>query len=206
MANYHFVDKDVKGASNQWDDIQRKLGNLPLKPPAFKPPSFKVAEDEDSKHKDKARHRECDYHRRLRLSVTSKKVALIETCSQLRDKVGETVSISRGGNMRDYFLVNGVALKKTFSYAGFEQQPKKFLNTKILLLNVELELKSEKENAEIRLSDPSQYQSIVDAEWNIIYDKLDKCVKSRAKIVLSWLAIGDLATQVCDLYFSLSAY
>ncbi|KAM3240203.1 hypothetical protein ACQJBY_053723 [Aegilops geniculata] len=100
-----------------------------------------------------------------------------------------------GGTMRDSFLVNGVAFKKTFSYAGFEQQPKKFLNPKILLLNIELELKSEKENAEIRLSDPLQYQSIVDAEWNIIYDKLDKCVQSGAKIVLSRLAIGDLATQ-----------
>ncbi|KAJ6717156.1 CHAPERONIN [Salix koriyanagi] len=65
----------------------------------------------------------------------------------------------------------------------------------ILLLNIELELKSEKENAEIRLSDPSQYQSIVDAEWNIIYDKLDKCAQSGAKIVLSRLAIGDLGTQ-----------
>ena len=52
--------------------------------------------------------------------------------------------------MRDSFLVNGVAFKKTFSYAGFEQQPKKFLTPKILLLNIELELKSEKENAEIR--------------------------------------------------------
>ncbi|KAJ6346387.1 hypothetical protein OIU78_008931 [Salix suchowensis] len=61
-----------------------------------------------------------------------------------------------GGTMRDSFLVNGVAFKKTFSYAGFEQQPKKFVNPKILLLNIELELKSEKENAEIRLSDPSQ--------------------------------------------------
>ncbi|EFJ16712.1 hypothetical protein SELMODRAFT_168086 [Selaginella moellendorffii] len=100
-----------------------------------------------------------------------------------------------GGTMRDSFLVNGVAFKKTFSYAGFEQQPKKFDNPSILLLNIELELKSEKENAEIRLSDPSQYQSIVDAEWNIIYDKLDKCVKSGAKVVLSRLAIGDLATQ-----------
>lgn len=100
-----------------------------------------------------------------------------------------------GGTMRDSFLVKGVAFKKTFSYAGFEQQPKKFDNPKILLLNVELELKSEKENAEIRLSDPAQYQSIVDAEWNIIYDKLDKCVKSGAKIVLSRLAIGDLGTQ-----------
>ncbi|XP_020263221.1 T-complex protein 1 subunit eta-like [Asparagus officinalis] len=109
--------------------------------------------------------------------------------------IKKVILISSRGTMRDSFLVNGVAFKKTFSYVGFEQKPKKFLNPKILLLNIELELKSEKENAEIRLSDPLQYQSIVDAEWNIIYDKLDKCVKSGAKIVLSRLAIGDLATQ-----------
>lgn len=48
------------------------------------------------------------------------------------------------------------------------------------------------------MSDPLEYQSIVDAEWNIIYDKLDKCVKSGAKVVLSRLAIGDVATQVID--------
>eukprot|EP00850_Spirogloea_muscicola_P018892 SM000178S03457 [mRNA] locus=s178:145029:148469:- [translate_table: standard] len=101
----------------------------------------------------------------------------------------------QGGTMRDSFMVKGVAFKKTFSYAGFEQQPKSFKNPSILLLNLELELKSEKENAEVRLSDPTQYQSIVDAEWNIIYEKLDKCVQSGAKIVLSRLAIGDLATQ-----------
>ena len=65
----------------------------------------------------------------------------------------------------------------------------------ILLLNIELELKSERDNAEVRVEDPSQYQSIVDAEWNIIYDKLERCAASGAKIVLSRLAIGDLATQ-----------
>jgi T-complex protein 1 subunit eta len=39
------------------------------------------------------------------------------------------------------------------------------------------------------------YQSIVDAEWSIIYEKLDKIVASGAQVVLSRLAIGDLATQ-----------
>jgi len=100
-----------------------------------------------------------------------------------------------GGGLEDSFIVDGVAFKKTFSYAGFEQQPKKFENPKIICLNIELELKSEKENAEIRIEDPAEYQSIVDAEWNIIYDKLEKIVKSGASIVLSRLAIGDLATQ-----------
>lgn len=70
-----------------------------------------------------------------------------------------------GGSVTDSFLVEGVAFKKTFSYAGFEQQPKKFLKPKICLLNLELELKSEKENAEIRLENPDDYQKIVDAEW-----------------------------------------
>lgn len=70
--------------------------------------------------------------------------------------------------MRDSFLVNGVAFKKTFSYAGFEQQPKKFLNPKILLLNIELELKSEKENAEIRYD-------LVFFDWNsIVYLRIAK--------------------------------
>lgn len=100
-----------------------------------------------------------------------------------------------GGSVTDTQLVDGVAFKKTFSYAGFEQQPKSFENPKILLLNLELELKAEKDNAEVRITDPDQYQSIVDAEWNIIYEKLDLIAKSGAQVVLSRLAIGDLATQ-----------
>lgn len=100
-----------------------------------------------------------------------------------------------GGSVTDSFLVEGIAFKKTFSYAGFEQQPKSFENPLVVLLNVELELKSEQESAEIRLTDALQYQAIVDAEWKIIYDKLEKIVLSGAKIVLSKLPIGDLATQ-----------
>jgi T-complex protein 1 subunit eta len=101
-----------------------------------------------------------------------------------------------GGDVRQSFLVKGgVAFKKTFSYAGFEQMTKSFKNPKILLLNVELELKNEKDNAEVRIENPEEYQSIVEAEWQVIYDKLDACVDCGANIVLSKLPIGDLATQ-----------
>ena len=100
-----------------------------------------------------------------------------------------------GGSVTDSFLVEGVAFRKTFSYAGFEQQPKKFENPKIVLLNVELELKAEKDNAEVRLENPDDYQKVVDAEWNIIYGKLEKIVQSGANVILSKLPIGDLATQ-----------
>ena len=66
----------------------------------------------------------------------------------------------------------------------------------IALLNVELELKAEKENAEVRVDNVEEYQKVVDAEWNILYEKLDLIVKSGAKVVLSKLPIGDVATQV----------
>mmetsp|Transcript_40726 Transcript_40726/g.62165 ORF Transcript_40726/g.62165 Transcript_40726/m.62165 type:complete len:154 (-) Transcript_40726:780-1241(-) len=100
-----------------------------------------------------------------------------------------------GGSVTDSFMVRGVCFKKTFSYAGFEQQPKSFEDPKIALLNIELELKAEKDNAQIRIDNPDDFQKIVDAEWNIIYDKLDKIANSGAKIILSNLPIGDLATQ-----------
>eukprot|EP00158_Paraphelidium_tribonemae_P009444 Partr_v1_DN28868_c1_g1_i3_m34325 putative t-complex protein 1 len=100
-----------------------------------------------------------------------------------------------GGALQDTMLVQGVAFKKTFSYAGFEQQPKTFTDPKILCLNVELELKAEKDNAEVRIDKVQDYQAIVDAEWSIIFDKLDLIAKTGAKVVLSKLPIGDLATQ-----------
>ena len=100
-----------------------------------------------------------------------------------------------GGSMTDSLLVNGVAFKKTFSYAGYEQMPKKFINPKIVLLNVELELKAEKDNAEVRIENAQDYQKIVEAEWNIICYKLEKLHNTGAQIVLSRLPVGDLATQ-----------
>jgi len=100
-----------------------------------------------------------------------------------------------GGALEDSQLVKGVAFKKTFSYAGFEMQKKKMVNPKIALLNIELELKSEKENAEVRVDNVEEYQLVVDAEWNILYEKLQKLHEAGATVVLSKLPIGDVATQ-----------
>lgn len=100
-----------------------------------------------------------------------------------------------GGALEESLFIDGVAFKKTFSYAGFEQQPKLFVNPKIVALNVELELKAEKDNAEVRIDQVKDYQAIVDAEWQIILNKLEAIVASGANIVLSKLPIGDLATQ-----------
>lgn len=100
-----------------------------------------------------------------------------------------------GGALEDSLLVSGVAFKKTFSYAGFEMQPKTYKNCKIALLNIELELKAERDNAEVRVDNVKEYQKVVDAEWQILYDKLKKIHESGANVVLSKLPIGDVATQ-----------
>ncbi|XP_022220785.1 T-complex protein 1 subunit eta [Drosophila obscura] len=100
-----------------------------------------------------------------------------------------------GGSLEESQLVSGVAFKKTFSYAGFEMAPKSYEPCKIALLNIELELKAERDNAEVRVDNVREYQKIVDAEWQILYNKLAKIVESGANVVLSKLAIGDVATQ-----------
>lgn len=100
-----------------------------------------------------------------------------------------------GGSLEESQLVDGVAFKKTFSYAGFEMAPKSYKDCKIALLNIELELKAERDNAEIRVDNVKEYQKIVDAEWQILYNKLAKIHEAGANVVLSKLPIGDVATQ-----------
>ena len=100
-----------------------------------------------------------------------------------------------GGAIEDAMLVPGVAFRKTFSYAGFEQQPKQFTNPGVLCLNIELELKAERDNAEVRLEKVSDYQAVVDAEWQLINDRLEAIAATGAQVILSKLPIGDLATQ-----------
>ncbi|KAE9547501.1 hypothetical protein FO519_009286 [Halicephalobus sp. NKZ332] len=100
-----------------------------------------------------------------------------------------------GGSVLDSQLVDGIAFKKAFSYAGFEMQPKHYKDITIALLNIELELKAEKENGELRVNTVEDFDEIVNAEWKILYNKLQKIQDSGIKIVLSKLPIGDVATQ-----------
>ena len=100
-----------------------------------------------------------------------------------------------GGSVNDTFFIKGIAIKKPFTYAGFEKQFKKYYFPSILALNIELELMPEKYNAESKINRIKNHQAIIDAEWSIIYEKLDKIANSKAKVVFSKLPIGDLATQ-----------
>lgn len=132
------------------------------------------------------------HYKRFFAEMVVKAVSKLDQDLLDKDLIG--VKHVMGGSVQESMLVEGVAFKKTFSYAGFEQQPKKLEHPKIALLNVELELKAERDNAEIRIERPEEYQAIVEAEWRLIYSKLESLVKSEAHIVLSKLPIGDLAT------------
>ena len=100
-----------------------------------------------------------------------------------------------GGSINDSFFIKGIGIKKPFSYAGSEKQFKKYYLPNILAVNIELEIKSEKDNSESRINNVKNFMAIIDAEWSIIYEKLDKIAKSNTNAIFSKLPIGDLATQ-----------
>ncbi len=106
-----------------------------------------------------------------------------------------------GGSISDSFLFEGVCFKKPFSYAGFERSPKLILNKKIALLDVELELNSEKDNMEIRINTSEEYSKVVEAEYKIFREKMDLILDAFGNdngVIFSSMPIGDFATQ----YFS----
>jgi hypothetical protein len=51
MTEYHTVYKGPEGETTQWEDIQRRLGNLPPKAAVWKPDAYQP-EEEEVKSKD----------------------------------------------------------------------------------------------------------------------------------------------------------
>lgn len=100
-----------------------------------------------------------------------------------------------GGCIDDSVLIKGVAFKKTFSFAGHEQLPKKILNPIVACLDIELEWKTERDNSEARISTIDSFKQFVDAEWKLITDRLDVLINKGINVVLSKAPIGDYATQ-----------
>lgn len=147
--------------------------------------------------------------------TTEKLIKLVETCLNSKNvrahktlfaemlvetlggekKWDLNVATITGGSIKDSALVNGIAFEKTFTYAGYDQQPKRLENVKIECVDIELEWKNEKENAELRIENVEEYQRMVDAEYKILHDKLDDLINAGANVVLSSKSIGDLATQ-----------
>lgn len=109
----------------------------------------------------------------------------------------EDVSVKKvsGGGVDSSCIIKGVAFEKCFTYAGYEQQPKRIVSPKIAVVSLELEWKSEMENGEMRISSADEYARVVAAEWKLITDQLDALIQAGANVVLSTLPVGDYATQ-----------
>lgn len=63
MGDYHTYYERKPGETTEWEDIQRKFGNLPPAEPVYKPDAFAPAEDVDRASRafvDKASKRELE--------------------------------------------------------------------------------------------------------------------------------------------------
>mmetsp|Transcript_9188 Transcript_9188/g.14498 ORF Transcript_9188/g.14498 Transcript_9188/m.14498 type:complete len:521 (+) Transcript_9188:3517-5079(+) len=109
-----------------------------------------------------------------------------------------SVKTAKGGGTADSFFFSGIAIKKPFVYAGFERQKKKIYLAKILLLEIDLELQSDNASSEAKIQKMKNYKEIIDAEWSIFFEKLDRIILTKTNCVFSTKSIGDVATQ----YFS----
>lgn len=79
-------------------------------------------------------------------------------------------------------MIKGIAFKKAFSYAGFEMQPKHYKSPLIALLNIELELKAEKDNAELRIANVSDYQQVCRLDSRKIYTQIFGLQKNLSRL------------------------
>lgn len=80
----------------------------------------------------------------------------------------------------------GVLVRNTFSSAKFETRPKESKNAKIALLNVELELKAEKDNAEIRVHTVEDYQAVAEHRRTFSTMKLEPTSSSLDSLLGMW--------------------
>lgn len=105
-----------------------------------------------------------------------------------------------GSELRQSNVFGGVMFPLTFSYAGAEQQAKSFSNPKILIINHEVcillfhygslhypqvEHKHQKEYAQAVIENPEDYDDFIKAEWELVYERLEKIIATGCNIVLN---------------------
>eukprot|EP00026_Physarum_polycephalum_P003442 Phypoly_transcript_03453.p1 GENE.Phypoly_transcript_03453~~Phypoly_transcript_03453.p1 ORF type:complete len:568 (+),score=83.13 Phypoly_transcript_03453:30-1733(+) len=100
-----------------------------------------------------------------------------------------------GADLRNSYVCDGLMIPPTFTYAGAEQQAKFLSNPKILILDHEIEHKHQKEYAQVVIDNPMEYNEFIKAEWELVYERLERIVATGCNIVLNVQGTGDVATQ-----------
>lgn len=95
-----------------------------------------------------------------------------------------------GGAVEDSELIEGIVLDKERVHPGM---PKKIMDGKIALIDAAIEVRSTETDAKIQISDPSQMQSFLDQEENMIRQMVERVAASGATVVFCQKGIDDLA-------------
>lgn len=96
----------------------------------------------------------------------------------------------QGGGIANTEIITGIILDKERVHEGM---PKHVKNAKIALLNAALEVKKTEVDARIQIQDPTQLQSFLDEEENMLRKMVDKVKKSGTNILICQKGIDDLA-------------
>src|SRR3989338_2891031 len=111
------------------------------------------------------------------------------------DKSNIKIEKKHGGSIDETELVKGVIVDKERAHAGM---PSSIKNPKILLLDSAIEIKKTQTSAKIKIRAPSEVQSFMDQEQNIIKSMVSKIKDSGANAVFCQKGVDDAAQS----YFS----
>ncbi len=123
-------------------------------------------------------------------------VDAVQTITEKTDKKNtadlDNIKIQKqqGGSIEDTEIIKGMILDKEKVY---EEMPKQVKNAKIALVNAALEIKKTEVDARIQINEPSQLQSFLDEEENMIRKMISKIKKSGANVIISQKGIDDIA-------------
>ncbi|MDR2624485.1 MAG: TCP-1/cpn60 chaperonin family protein [Methanobrevibacter sp.] len=106
------------------------------------------------------------------------------------DKDNLNIQRVSGGSVQDSEIVDGVLIDKG---RAVESMPKRIEKAKIALLKYPLELKDLETDGKIKITDPSQLQTFLDNEEEMIKDMVNKVIDSGANVLFCQKGIDDLA-------------
>jgi len=95
-----------------------------------------------------------------------------------------------GGSIDDTSLINGIVLDKEIVHSGM---PTKIEKSKIALVNAALEVEKTEMSAEIRISDPTQMQQILEEENKMLKSMVDKIHNIGAYVLICQKGIDDIS-------------
>ena len=106
------------------------------------------------------------------------------------DKDAIKIEKKTGGSVQDSELVLGVVLDKERAHV---RMPKSVKNARIALVNAAIEIKKTEVDANIEITEPSQFQAFLDEEERTIRRLVDLVKHSGANVLFTQKGIDDLA-------------